>query len=254
MRVGEASALFGAAGQIAVERGLNEFRAGRPVVLTSARECALFLPVDGLSDDAFAAFKRTCAPERRPYLLVTGRRARALGLDGRGPTGLALGDLHSAEAIFSLAAERRPERHLDVVPVGGNAAAAIELAKLAHRLPALLVGPEAKPGLQIDGLSLVTAAADEISMFRRNASVSVAVVTEAKIPLHGGFPARFVVFRDGLGGSPVAVIVGRPDLTGPVAVRLHSACLTGDFASPPTARSTCHATPPGASMCSAPPR
>ena len=59
MRVGEVSALFGAAGQIAVERSLNEFRAGRPVVLTSARECALFLPVDGLSDDAFAAFKQT---------------------------------------------------------------------------------------------------------------------------------------------------------------------------------------------------
>jgi GTP cyclohydrolase II len=228
MRVGEASALFGAAGQIAVERSLNEFRAGRPVVLTSARECALFLPVDGLSDDAFAAFKQTCAPERRPYLLVTGRRARALGLDGRGPTGLALGDLHSADAIFSLAAERRPERRLDVVRVGGNAAAAIELAKLAHRLPALLVGPEARPGLQIGGLPLITAAADEISVFRRNASASVAVVTEANVPLHGGFPARFVVFRDGLGGSPVAVIVGRPDLKEPVAVRLHSACLTGD--------------------------
>jgi len=39
---------------------------------------------------------------------------------------------------------------------------------------------------------------------------------------------RFVVFRDGLGGTPVAVIVGKPDLTQPVPVRLHSACLTGD--------------------------
>jgi len=37
-----------------------------------------------------------------------------------------------------------------------------------------------------------------------------------------------VIFRDAIGGSSVAVIVGRPDLKQPVPVRLHSACLTGD--------------------------
>jgi hypothetical protein len=109
-------------------RGLNEFRAGRPVVLTSARECALFLPVDGLSDDALAAFKQTCAPERRPYLVVTGRRVPS-GWMAAGPWAGAR-RFSNAEAIFSLAAERRPERHLDVVRWGGPAAA-IELAKLA---------------------------------------------------------------------------------------------------------------------------
>jgi GTP cyclohydrolase II len=31
-----------------------------------------------------------------------------------------------------------------------------------------------------------------------------------------------------MGGSPVAIIVGKPDFTGAVPVRLHSACLTGD--------------------------
>ena len=41
-------------------------------------------------------------------------------------------------------------------------------------------------------------------------------------------PARFVIFRDAIGGSSTAVIVGKPDLTLPVPVRLHSACLTGD--------------------------
>jgi GTP cyclohydrolase II len=130
--------------------------------------------------------------------------------------------------IFSLAAERRPQRQLDLVPPGETAAAAIELTKLAQRLPALLVGPKAKSEVRMIDLPLITVAADEIFMFRRNATASVAVVTEVNIPLHGGFPARFVVFRDGLGGSPVGVVVGRPDLNEPVAVRLHSACLTGD--------------------------
>ncbi len=227
MRAGETSAPFGTGGQIAVERGLNEFRAGRPVALTGAQQCALFLPADGVSEEALGLFRQACAPER-PYLVVTGRRARALGLDGNGPTGLALGDLHDAAAIFSLAAERQPQRRLDRVPATESAAAAIELAKLAQRLPALLVGPHATSGLHMRDLPLVTVAADEIFTFRRNAAASVAVVTQANIPLHGGFPARFVVFRDGLGGSPVAVIVGKPDLKEPVAVRLHSACLTGD--------------------------
>ena len=39
---------------------------------------------------------------------------------------------------------------------------------------------------------------------------------------------RFVVFRDAFGDDPVAVIVGTPDMSKPVPVRIHSACLTGD--------------------------
>jgi GTP cyclohydrolase II len=48
------------------------------------------------------------------------------------------------------------------------------------------------------------------------------------VPLNGGLPARFVVFRDSVGGTSVAIIVGAPDFSRPVPVRMHSACLTGD--------------------------
>ena len=60
-------------------------------------------------------------------------------------------------------------------------------------------------------------------MFTRSRSQS-----EAKVPLQGGLSTRFVVFRDAVGGGSVAVIVGEPDFSKPVPVRLHSACLTGD--------------------------
>ena len=73
------SDLFGKADQVAVERGLVEFAAGRPVILTSPSEATLVLPIDGLTDAVLAGFRRLCAPER-PYLLITARRARALGL------------------------------------------------------------------------------------------------------------------------------------------------------------------------------
>jgi GTP cyclohydrolase II len=75
---------------------------------------------------------------------------------------------------------------------------------------------------------LMVVAADAVAQFRQAAIASVAVAAEATIPLHGGFSARFVIFRDGMGGTPVAIIVGKPDFAVPVPVRLHSACLTGD--------------------------
>ena len=57
---------------------------------------------------------------------------------------------------------------------------------------------------------------------------SLAVAAEADVPLNGALSARFVIFRDAIGGSSTAVIVGNPDMTRPVPLRLHSACLTGD--------------------------
>src|SRR5262249_40085129 len=66
------------------------------------------------------------------------------------------------------------------------------------------------------------------AQFRHHAIKSLALASDAAIPLHGGIQARFVVFRDAIGGSPVAIVVGKPDLARPVPVRMHSACLTGD--------------------------
>ena len=221
------SGLFGSPKQVGVQRGLAEFRSGRPVIMTSDDGASVLMPVDGLTEAGLASLRLLCAPAR-PYLLITERRARALDLDGEGPTGLALGDLHDVAAIFSLAADAQVTRQLDVVPVGETAPAAIELAKLAQQLPALLVGNGATAAVRACDPTLVTVAADAVAQFRRATIDSLTVVTEATIPLNGGFPARFVIFRDGNGGTAIAVIVGDPDFAQPVSVRLHSACLTGD--------------------------
>jgi GTP cyclohydrolase II len=219
------SDLLGKADQVAVERGLAEFAAGRPVILSSRSETVLILPVDGLSDAVLAAFRQVCTPAR-PYLLVTARRARALGLNAAGPMGLAVGELHSAAALLSLAADQIPSRHFDLVTTDDTVGAAIALAKLAQLLPALLVGPE--PPAHADDFAFIRVPAHAVLLFRRIAMDSLVVAAETSVPLNSGFAARFVVFRDRLGGSPVAVIVGSPDFSQPVAVRLHSACLTGD--------------------------
>ena len=77
------------------------------------------------------------------HLVITARRAATLGLDVAGPVGLALGERETAASILSLVADAQVERSLDIVPAGANAGAAIELAKLAQRLPALLVADAA---------------------------------------------------------------------------------------------------------------
>jgi GTP cyclohydrolase II len=219
------SFLFGSPDRVAVERSLAEFGSGRPVIIASACRTAA-LPVDGITDELLAAFRRFCAPEE-PYLIVTSRRARALGLDAVGATGLSIAPRDDAEAILALAADADIQRDLKVCAAGANADAAIELAKLAQRLPALLVADVTAKAADAF-TSLVQVRAGAVAEFRKAAVMSLAVAAEADVPLNGELSAHFVIFRDALGGSSTAVIVGKPDLTRPVPVRLHSACLTGD--------------------------
>jgi GTP cyclohydrolase II len=219
--------LFGKPEQVAVERGFAEFRSGRPVVITGRDETIAALPVDGMNDEQLASFRRLCAPAQ-PCLVITAPRAHALGLAAAGPVAMAIGEREDAVEIISLAADARSAEDHAVVATGAVAAAAVELAKLAQQLPALLIADVPPDTASSCHPPLVTVAADAVAKFREVAIASLTVSAEANVPLNGGVPARFVIFRDAIGGSSVAVIVGTPDLSRPVPVRLHSACLTGD--------------------------
>jgi GTP cyclohydrolase II len=220
------ASLLGERAQVAVERALSEFRSGRPVLITSASDAITALPVDGMTEAMLVAFHLLSRPVR-PFLLVTARRARAMGVEASGPTGIALAELCSADEIFSLAAATQVSRRFEFVPAGAGAGAAIELAKHALRLPALLIGAGNSAAVRTCEPPLLAVPAEAVAQYRHASAAALSFAAEATIPL-SGFSARFVVFRDGVGGTPIAVIVGSPDLAQPVAVRLHSACLTGD--------------------------
>jgi GTP cyclohydrolase II len=228
MRNGDASvvsSLFGAPGQVEVERGLAEFRGGRPVRIATPGQSIVALPVDGIDARRLAAFKSFAAPAL-PSLVITLRRARALGLEGSEPVAIALSGSEDIETLEALVATVAAPRPLQAKPAGAPAKAAIALAKFAQRLPALLVA-EADPTAHSDP-PLVSVDAESIARFRRSVLQSLAIASEAQVPLHGGHAARFVVFRDAIGDNSVAIVVGKPDFSKPVPVRLHSACLTGD--------------------------
>jgi len=219
------SHLLGDRDHIGVERGLAEFRAGRPVVIASERETIVALPADGIEAGRFAAFRALCAPAP-PRLVITARRARSLGLNTPDPVLLTLAPSDDAESIHALASDAHADRALAATPAGDAAIAAIELAKLAQRLPALVVSEGTATPIFDPPLVTVTAAA--VTRFRSDLIRSLAIAGDAQVPLEGGTATRFVVFRDAIGGGAVAIIVGAPDFSRPVPVRMHSACLTGD--------------------------
>jgi GTP cyclohydrolase II len=113
-------------------------------------------------------------------------------------------------------------------PAGPAAIAAIELVKLAQMLPAVLV-VDAEPARATEfAPAMVIVEAETVAQFREHVVRSVQISGEAQISLGFGVRTRFVVFRDMMGDSPIAIFIGTPDLSRPVPVRLHSACLTGD--------------------------
>ncbi len=219
--------LFGASEQVGAGRGISEFRAGRPILMVGDGGPLLTLPVEGLDGRRLAAFCRMCAPIR-PRLVITESRARALGLVVAEPIALELPPDVDAHAILTMVAEADP--HYDCVPepAGACAVAAVDLAKLAQVLPAVLVADTRADRVSAMTPPIVTVEASAVALFRDTMNQSLAIAGEAHVPLDCGVRTRFVVFRDAFGDDPVAVIVGTPDLSKPVPVRIHSACLTGD--------------------------
>ncbi len=104
-------------------------------------------------------------------------------------------------------------------------AAALELARLSLTIPAVVVvqAPDA-----VDHILNVEASA--LKQFRAHEARDLHIVGRAPVPLEHAPETEFVVFRGGEGlRDQVAIIVGKPDLSSVVQVRLHSACLTGDL-------------------------
>ena len=142
------------------------------------------------------------------------------------PMALHLAPDVGVATILALAADAENDRAVEGWPAGAAAAAAIELVKLSQGLPAVLVADASSTIAAEHDIVIVDAKA--VAHFGKAAIRTLAIASKAYVPLDSGRRARFVVFRDAMGGSQTAIIVGKPDYSKPVLVRLHSACLTGD--------------------------
>jgi GTP cyclohydrolase II len=220
------SVLFGSREYTSISRALGEMKARRPITINAPGEELFLLPVEGLNDERLADFVSLCRPAM-PDLVITQQRALALGLNAATPMAVQLAGRLNMSAIINLVAERNDE--LDVVAKAASPAsvAALQLVKLTRGLPAVVAANMIGRNVGL-GQSIVAIDAKGVDRFAIDVTDSLAVASEALVPLASGVSARFIVFCDATGTDQVAIIVGQPDFAKPVPVRLHSACLTGD--------------------------
>lgn len=210
---------------MAVERAIAEFRSARPVIVDGVAGSALALGIEDL-DEAMADQIEVVA-EGHAHLVLPPARLRRLGLERESAGAVALPSVDRARIeMLALKLDGRidaPVRCADSLDDE-----ALELARLSLVLPAVIVVP-LPAGVEIDpSLARVSGAA--VRSYRSAKTRDLRIVSRAPVPLEGAPKSEFVVFRGGDGmRDQVAIVVGSPDLSKPVTVRLHSACLTGDL-------------------------
>jgi GTP cyclohydrolase II len=126
------------------------------------------------------------------------------------------------------------DRGLVASPVvkAGLAEAAVELAKLARVLPAVLLTPvdETTAARLVEVEEVIELAAGSVLAYQATAARTLRRVAEARVPLADAEDARIIAFRPGDGGiEHLAILIGDPSAEEPVLARLHSECFTGDL-------------------------
>ncbi len=192
-------------GFIAVHRAIGEIAAGRPVIIRDGLQASLASPIDG-------------GPVLSGRLAITAARAGYLGL-AAAPTVIEAEADRAGLTAIAMADRAEITTHMRA---GSIASAASELAKMAERVPAMTLGDaaHAAPGT-------LAAHAGDVLTFRHALADTQRPVASALVPLAAGATATVTAFRNAIGGTVTAVVVG--DVERGALVRVHSACVTGDI-------------------------
>jgi GTP cyclohydrolase II len=226
---------------IEVDRAITDLRRGGLVIVAEGTSVWLVQAAEAITAECLARF--TTLSGARPLLAITRRRAAALQL-AEAPTTpggtvlLSLPDPIEARFLRYLA----DPAALAVVSgvtisatptVPGDAAdAAVELAKLARLLPAVVVAPlaEREAAALVRRESVLTLDSVDILAYHAVAARSLRRVAEARVPLTDAEDTQIIAFRPSDGGiEHLAIVIGEPDPTSPILTRLHSECFTGDL-------------------------
>ena len=210
--------------QIAVERVIAEIRSARPVIITHELQSLVAISVESLDEELLHKFAPLMQGDAS--LLLPAARLRRLGLEREASGRIALPKL-DLKRIENLSLRLDAKIDAPVMSITALERACLDLAALSLVLPAVVTFPLHQPAKL--PLPLLSAYMKAISQYRRHRASSMQLISRAPVPLEHA-QTEFVVFRGGEGlRDQVAIIIGKPDLTKPVPVRLHSACLTGDL-------------------------
>ncbi|MBV8392140.1 MAG: GTP cyclohydrolase II, partial [Alphaproteobacteria bacterium] len=243
-----------AAALAAVERAMAELRRGGIVVLRDEQgQGGLMIAAESSGPRALQRLQGLA--QEAPVLVTTRRRAEAIGMEipphiagGLGDTNKPITlDLPEGVPVDILLRPHEDDskdgRHVALRslsrPIVSHAPViaetAIELAKLARLLPAVVLGPLSRdPGNKrrdwARDLDLIYVDAADVLAYEQTAARNLQQVAQAHVPLEGAENARILAWRPSDGGKEhLAIVVGEIDPTEPVLIRLHSECFTGDL-------------------------
>lgn len=224
-----------------VERGLDELRRGRAIILENGPETLAVLPLDLASDDSLSAFAINCkAP---PYLLISGQRAAVLNItNARAAAGApTVAIVPSSDMdIAQLLAIADPVEDL-TYPLKGPfklcdastetlRAAAISILKLARLLPAAMIAPLTHSPSDCWPSDWLSVSSTDVQSYPDITAGQLKIVARARLPLLGAEQTQVIAFRSNDGAlEHLALIIGDPPCAAPVLTRLHSECFTGDL-------------------------
>ncbi len=207
-----------------VERAVSELRHGRPVVLAAGERRLAVLSLDCVAPGLYEQFGQ--ATDGRHQLLLTAPRAGRLGIPGGEDVATPLAGVSFAEAsrmAYGLGAAAPAIWQ----PADPLVKASTELARLALLLPAMIHADISANASRFAACALLDTDTLRASAAARQ---KFEIVVRTPVPLVGLGTADFVVFRGGLSQKDqVAIVVGAPDLSRPVPIRIHSSCITGDL-------------------------
>jgi GTP cyclohydrolase II len=229
-----------------VERAAGDFRRGVPVLIAAVGQSAIAVPAETVGDETLAAFARLAAPLGPMALVLTHARAATLKIRLYTPEVVMI-PLDGKMKAEDLRAVADPASDLDYplkgpfeasrTPPPQAAVAAVRLAKLAGLLPAAAIrslSDRASERWRAES-ALSAVEARDILSYDARAADELGLVARARVPLENAEHAELAAFRPKNGGQEhYAVIVGAPEAPalrppGPVLVRVHSECFTGDL-------------------------
>ena len=211
-------------------RARSDLKAGIPIAVKSAGETTVALSVETLDPEKLSLFK--ALPNHS--LAITDWRAKALSL-GAYDTDLTRITPHHGAPLNWYQAMADPARDLDH-PMKGPfnvardgdpmpARIAIRLSKQAGLLPCVLTAQA--EASDIDGLTTIDADEARKELLE---TPEIMQVSQAPVPLKFSKDAHVHVFRTEDGSEHYAIAIGNIHQgEDALAVRLHSACFTGDL-------------------------
>ena len=231
---------------VRVDRAQTELTHGRAICLVdladgpaAAATCHLVAAVETLDAVRLAWLSSWGAPL---HLLLTAERASVLGLPvsvspGAAvsvslPVGLPLDTLLELAAVTPASA---PTASLSVAKPSSAQQrvldSALALAKNGRLMPALLVVElQADAAARLTAAQLLSVSSTDVQLAPARGERSLRRVSDAQVAIEAHEDCEVVLFREDAGGAEhLAIIVGQPDFSQPVPLRLHSACLTGDL-------------------------